>query len=514
MRKTRLLPAAMAALLLAGCDTPPAAQTTDPATDAGTETAAITTDGGLHYGQLAFEPCALSEPGLPAVEAQCTTLEVPENHAEPDGRRIELAIAWIPAKGEGDPDPIFMIAGGPGQSALDSYPMVAGAFSDARRNRHVLLVDARGTGGSHPLSCRDDEGENAFIDEDDASAEAARAFAERCLDQLDDDSDLRFYTTTDHIQDLDLVRKLLGAERLNLIGISYGTRVAQQYAMRYPEHVRTITLDSVVPNDLALGGEHARNLEDALTEQFSRCRATDACLQNLGDPRQNLDVVRTTLEAGGLPPVEFRNPVTGEWQTETPTFGDLAILLRMYAYQPAAAATLPLLLSEAANGHYEPLLAQSRMLLDDVSDTIMHGMQLSVMCTEDYPELEASPGDADTVLGNELIDFSRAQCEVWPRGERPADFREPLAGDVPVLAITGELDPVTPPRYGDAVVESLANGRHLVLAGQGHNVIGAGCMPELFAQFLETADAKALDADCLARLRATPPFAGHYGWEP
>ena len=102
----------------------------------------------------------------------------------------------------------------------------------------------------------------------------------------------------------------------------------------------------------------------------------------------------------------------------------------------------------------------------------------------------------------------------WPRGERPAGFREPLTGDVPVLAITGELDPVTPPRYGEAVVEHLPNGRHLVLAGQGHSVLGAGCMPELFAQFLETADADALDADCLSRLRATPPFAGHYGWEP
>ena len=82
------------------------------------------------------------------------------------------------------------------------------------------------------------------------------------------------------------------------------------------------------------------------------------------------------------------------------------------------------------------------------------------------------------------------------------------------LAITGELDPVTPPRYGDAVVDHLTDARHLVLAGQGHNVIGAGCMPELFAQFLETADAGALDADCLARLRPAPPFAGHYGWEP
>ena len=507
MRYQHTLPAALAALLLlAGCEaTPPAAPAGD--TD-------ISADGGLRYGRIAFEPCSLTVPRLDPVEAQCATLEVPENHAEPDGRRIELALAWIPARGEGEPDPVFMIAGGPGQSALESYPMLHDAFSDVRRNRHVVLVDARGTGGSHPLACKDDEGENAFTDADDDSAEAARAFARDCLDQLDDDSDLRFYTTTDHIQDLDLVRELLGADQVNLIGISYGTRVAQQYAKRYPEHTRTVTLDSVVPNDLALGGEHARNLEDALTEQFRRCREDEACLGNLGDPAENLATVRTALEAGNLAPVSFRDPVTGEWRSETPSYGNLAGLLRMYAYQPAAAATLPLLLSEAAKGRYEALLGQSAMLMDDVSDMIMHGMQLSVLCTEDYPELQADPDDADTVLGTELVDYSRAQCEVWPAGERPAGFREPVSGDVPVLAISGELDPVTPPRYGDAVVEHLPNGRHLVLAGQGHNVIAAGCMPELFAQFLETADAKALDADCLSRLRATPPFAGHYGWEP
>ena len=506
MRKTGWIAALGAALVLAGCDTPRPAE--------GADVAAITANGGLRYGQLAFESCALSVPGMKAVEAQCTTLEVPENHAEPDGRRIGLAIAWVPAAGEGEADPIVMIAGGPGQSALESYPLLHAAFADARRTRHVLLVDARGTGGSHPLSCKDEEGDNAFLDEEDPTAEAARDFAARCVDQLDDGSDLRFYTTTDHVQDLDLVRDRVGAGQLNLIGISYGTRVAQQYAARYPEHTRTVTLDSVVPNDLALGGEHARNLEDALTEQFARCRATEACVENLGDPAANLARVRAALEAGDVAPVRFRDPVSGEWISDTPAFSDLAILLRMYAYQPAAAATLPLLLSEASEGNFEPLLAQSRMLLDSVSEAIMHGMQLSVLCTEDYPELEANPEDDTTVLGTELIDFSRAQCEVWPAGERPAGFREPLAGDVPVLAISGELDPVTPPRYGDAVVGHLPNGRHLVLTGQGHNVIGAGCMPELFAQFLETADAKALDADCLSRLRATPPFAGHYGWEP
>jgi pimeloyl-ACP methyl ester carboxylesterase len=472
-----------------------------------------TPDGNLRYGTLVFKPCSLSVARVSAVEAQCASLSVPENHDQPEGRKIELAIALVTARGQAAPDPIVMIAGGPGQSALESYPLLHDAFSDARRNRSVLLVDARGTGSSHPLKCEDAEGRSAVAEENNVQPEQARAFAERCRDALAPASDLRYYTTSDHVRDLDLVRGELGVQQLNLVGISYGTRVAQQYAKRYPQHTRTVTLDAVVPNSLVLGQEHARNLDAALKLQFARCAADEACTRNLGDPAAKLAELRQKLRAGNLPVVRYRDPGTGEWRSEAPTYGHLALLLRLYSYQPQAASMLPLIVHDASQGNYESLMAQARSIYGSVSDAIMHGMQLSVVCTEDS-ELASDPGDAATLLGSEFVDFSRAQCEVWPKGERSADFRAPLSGEVPVLVISGELDPVTPPRYGDEVVKSLSNGRHLILPGQGHNVIGVGCMPKLFAQFVEGANAKVLDAGCLERLSATAPFAGNYGWEP
>ena len=504
-RSPRLLVGALplaAALLLAACS-PQAEQTQ------GTDRA-----GRLHYGALAFTPCSLRAPGAGAVEAQCSTLAVPENHDAPSGRKIDLAIAWVPSKGLAEDDPIVMIAGGPGQSALEAYPQVDPAFADARRNRHVILVDARGTGKSHPLKCADEQGDSAFTDPEQQTPDAARAFALRCRDALSRTSDLRYYGTGDHVRDLDLVREKLGAPQLNLVGVSYGTRVAQQYAKRHPQRTRTVTLDSVVPNTLVLGQDHARNLETALNAQFARCRDDAACRKNLGDPARQLEAVRTALRSGKLAPVEFRDPVTGAWRNESPQYGDLAALLRMYSYQPMVAATLPLLLHEAAQGRYESLLAQSRMLTDSIGEAIMHGMQLSVMCTEDAGDMRVDEADAGTVLGNELVALIVEQCKVWPKGARAKDFRAPLTGDMPVLAISGEFDPVTPPRYGDEVVKPLRNGRHLVLPGQGHSVLGTGCMPKLFAQFIERADAKVLDASCLERLKPLPPFAGAYGWEP
>jgi pimeloyl-ACP methyl ester carboxylesterase len=477
--------------------------------------AAKSDPGQRSFGDIVFEPCSLQAPGMPiAVEAQCGRLEVPENRDDPDSRRISLGIGWIPVDGAAEPDPVVLIAGGPGQAAKQAYPMLHAAFRDVRRARHVILVDARGTGDSQPLVCRDSEGRANLTEGDSEDVDTARRFARGCAETLGRDADLRYYSTGEHIDDLEAVRRALGVAQFNLIGVSYGTRVAQQFAMRYPASTRSVVLDSVVPNSLVLGAEHSANLEAALNTQFARCRDDAGCSSRIGNPRALLDQVATTLRGDGLAPVRFREAQSGEWREETPQFGHLAILLRMYSYSPETATLLPYLLHEAAEGRYEAMLAQAEALTGNLTEQIYHGMQLSVSCTEDADELRADPAQTGGVMGNALVEFTQAQCEVWPRGVRDPAFREPLTGDLPVLLLSGEYDPVTPPRYADEVASHLSNARHLILPGQGHSVVGLGCAPKLFAQFLEKTDAKTLDAECLQRLKPLPPFAGPYGWEP
>ncbi|HRQ66593.1 MAG TPA: alpha/beta fold hydrolase [Xanthomonadaceae bacterium] len=466
-------------------------------------------------GELGFEPCVLTAVGLPRpTEAQCTSIAVPENPADPDGRQIELALAWIPVDGEAEPDPVFFIAGGPGQSARDSYPMVAPAFDDVHRARHILLLDQRGTGGSHPLDCEDSEETEAAFGMEEFSPERVRAFTERCRATLAEKADLRFYGTAEAVADLDRVRRLVGAEQVNLIGVSYGTRVAQQYAKTHPTHTRTVVLDSVVPDSLPLGNEHARNLQDALEAHFARCRETPACAAAFADPTEKLAAARARFREGAQAEVRYREPTSGEWIDEAPTVHQLSAVLRMYAYTPLTASLLPLLVHQSASGDDTAILAMARMMLRDIGGQMAFGMQLSVICTEDADELARDPANADTLLGDAFIDLLETQCAVWPRGVRAAHFREPLAGALPVLLISGEFDPVTPPRYGDEVAAHLDNARHLVLKGQGHSLLTAGCMPKLLAQFIERAEARGLDAECLDRLAAPPPFSGLYGWEP
>lgn len=466
-------------------------------------------------GELEFSPCVLTSVGLPRpTEAQCTTVTVPENPAAPDGRTIELALAWVPVEGEAAPDPVFFIAGGPGQSARAQYPVLAAAFSDINRTRHILLLDQRGTGGSRPLVCPEQEGEEALLGIDEPSPQQLRELAEHCRDELQEVADLRFYTTTEAVHDLEFVRRRIGAPRLNLVGVSYGTRVAQQYAKAHPEQVRTIILDSVVPADLALGAEHARNLQDALDAQFARCRATPACREAFGDPAPRLEAVMQRLRAGGLAPVRYRDPTSGAWREDVPGYGHLAGVLRFYSYMPLTAALLPLVIHQAGEGDYAALLAMTRLMARDLGGQIASGMHNSVVCTEDAGELGHDAGAPDTLLGGDFVAAIQALCAAWPRGTRPADFRRPLSGEMPVLLISGEHDPVTPPRYGERVAASLSHARHVVLKGQGHSLFSTGCVPQLAAQFIESADALDLDASCLDRIIPPPPFSGLYGWEP
>lgn len=463
-------------------------------------------------GRLTFQPCSLASPipHLDPLEAQCTTLAVPEDRSKPDGRKIALNIAWVPPGNSSDPapDPVFFLAGGPGQAAVATFPALAPVFKDVMKDRGIVLIDQRGTGKSNLLACKSEDDE---INSSDPAV--ARAWIEGCINTLSAKADLSRYTSTDAVADLEAVRQAIGADKINLIGISYGTRMAQQYALRHPQHVRTVTLDSPVPNTLGLGNIFARNLDDALAAQFALCKESPACKSKLGDPRAELQTVLTRLRAQPVE-VTYQDGRTGEQVTETVTADRVAGLVRMYAYMPAAGALLPQLIHEAAQGRYASLMALSRMLKDDMEDGMAVGMQMSVICSEDAGSMVARAEDADTVLGNGMVEAMAEMCRVWPKGSKPADFNTPLKGDLPVLILTGEFDPVTPPKYGEQIAATLPNSRWLNLKGQGHNVIGAGCMPKLFAQFIEKADAKALDAKCLDSLAYVPPFTSYNGWEP
>lgn len=460
-------------------------------------------------GGIEFTDCELSRPGTGATtRAECATLEVPEDPDAPQGRRISLRLALLPSRAaEPLPDPVVMLAGGPGQAATEAFGAMAGELSRLRERRHVLLMDQRGTGGSNRLACE-------FPD--DLTAEAATperqvAMARDCLQALD--ADAAMYTTSVAVRDLEALRIAVGAPAFNVYGGSYGTRVAQEYARQFPASVRTLVLDGVVPPALALGSEHAVNLEAALQSILGACAAQPACAEAFGDPYARLRELRDAARAAPRS-VPLRDPLTNT-PRELRLDGDtVAVVARLFAYAPESAALLPLLVDEAAKGRPEPLLAQAALVVDSLVGQINHGMQLSVACAEDLPGLQPRPQDADLMLGTAMIEVLRNQCSVWPAGPVSPDFREPLRSEIPTLLLSGELDPVTPPRYAKQVLEGLSNARHLVGKGQGHILLNRGCTMRLVGEFIGSRDPKALDAACLDSLGAAPFFTTFNGAEP
>lgn len=466
-------------------------------------------------GRLQFKSCELPQEHSGATtSAFCAPFSVPESRVDPGGRTLHLRLALIKSDAvAADSDIVVWLAGGPGESAVDTWPAVAGALAPLRKHHHILLLDQRGTGESHPLTCQREEAKPQ--DQDRVDLEELRKNLSKCLAEVEKHADPRFYTTTDAARDLEDVRQALGAPLFDLVGGSYGTRMAQEYAMHYPRSVRSIVLDSVVPDQLVLGEDFAENLHHALVAQFARCRQTPACAKAFGDPYASLIKLRDRLRAH---PQDFsyRDPVT--YQTKQIHLNEyvLAALVRLFAYTPETAALLPLSIDAALKGDYTPLAGQARLLdeVSDLSDLQQNGMQLSVVCSEDADLLTPRPQDADLLLGTQMIDGLKAACQIWPHGTRPADFHAPFKTRTPVLILEGQLDPVTPPRYGKEVLAGLSNGRLLVAKGMGHGVIGRGCIPRLVGEFVDKLDPKMLDASCVDQLGPIPAFTDFNGAAP
>lgn len=462
-------------------------------------------------GQFEFKQCELKQRNSGATTAAfCAPFEVPENHAAPEGRKISLNLALIRSREAADDDFIVYLAGGPGQAAIDTWPQMAGSLDSSRKRRNVILLDQRGTGGSNALDCsaiQTDEESQAF------DAERISAALRKCLAEVSTHADPQFYTTTDAVQDLEALRLALGGPKLDLVGVSYGTRVAQQYIKRHPQAVRSAVLDSVAPNELILGSEFSRNLDNALKAQFSKCTENVECAKAFPDPHANLIQLRDRLSAEPRQ-LSYADPVDFTTQkTQLSGYG-LAGLVRMFAYSPETAALIPLTVKEALAGNFAPMLGQISVINRGMSDLAGSGMQLSVICAEDADRIVANPEDEKTLLGTLMVDVIKTQCSIWPKGKSPADFNEPVSGSTPILVLAGEFDPVTPPRYAEQVMTHLDNARLILAKGQGHNVIGRGCIPKLVSQFMDTLEPAKLDIACVDTLGAIPHFINFNGASP
>jgi pimeloyl-ACP methyl ester carboxylesterase len=455
---------------------------------------------GAGVRRIALTECRL--PNFPTA-AQCGELEVPENRAEPGRRTIRIFAAVLPANTlTPKEDPLVIVAGGPGQAASTLAPF-AGRLAEIRSTRDVVLIDQRGTGRSSPLDCaafrpREDE---AF---DPDPLPRARACAEELKAQ---DVDAAQYTTTAWIADLEAMRAALGYARWNLWGGSYGTRVAQEYFRRHPDRVRTMILDGVAPPGLIITLDVWATREAALAAIFAHCAASERCRAVHPDLPATLGRLRESLGTDGLD-VAMQDPRTGASRQERISFDLVLSALQPLTYAPETASLLPEMLSLAIEGDFGALFAAHPAVSGNLAEQLNAALHFSVTCAEDVPRIAAGQ-EARTLAGLPTARLARrliSVCQVWPRGTMPADFAQPVGGDVPVLLFSGGMDPVTPPAYGREVMQRFANSRHIVAPGYGHIVSVHACAPRLLAAFVNRAGFSTLPATCVEHFeQSTPP---------
>lgn len=462
----------------------------------------------VNSSRLRLTPC---EMGGVKGEARCGSYEVFENRASGKGRKISLKIIVLPATGaERAPDPFVYIPGGPGSSATEDAPGIAQLFAKIREHRDLLFVDQRGTGGSHPLNCD-------FFNAADLQSYLGYFFpledVKKCREQLEQKADLTLYTTPIAMDDLDEVRAALGYERLNLFGGSYGTRAALVYLKRHPKHTRTVMLQGVAPTNQYMPLAFAQHNERALQGILAECAADEACNQAFPNLRAEARAVLERLLKGPVE-VEVRNQEAGAGgsrqasRTKVRLSRDLAAeAIRYMLYHPGAASRVPLFLHLAAQGDFVPVAEAALNYRRGIVATGSNGLYLSITCAEDLPWIKPGEGErfaANTFLGDYRLRQQREACALWPRATIPVDYSGPTSATAPVLILTGEWDPVTPPSNAEGVARHLTNSLNIVVPHGAHGLgglEGIDCLERLTTEFVDRGTAKRLDTSCVKGIR-------------
>lgn len=464
---------------------------------------------------LRLKPCpGFVETGKPPLVygAECGELLLKENPADVNSKDISVAILRLPAISPvADADPLFLIQGGPGGSSIDMASQIHGFFTDVRKNRDLIFVDQRGTGKSNPLRCEQATPEDLQLPESEQT-EKYLVLMKSCAEKYQHNA--AFYTTVHAVQDLDAVRIALGYDQINLWGGSYGTRVALEYARRYPQQARSIVLDGVAPVAIALPKYFARDAMAALAAVNKECLAQTDCAAEFGDIVQKAETVLqrlSALQAKGEPlKISYEHPRNQQTESLHLTPRIFSSLVFMSLYSRDLTVLLPRAISFAEKEDYRLLAALSALSSEHAQlMNIAEGMRYSVICNEDWPLLSANDIEQSAAFfGIQFVKEMQPICALWPKAQLPADYWEPIKSDVPALLLSGKHDPVTPDVWAQTVAAHLPNATSLSAAGGNHSISPEGCVPQLIAQFIERASMQNVNADCVGKIKPLPLVLG------
>lgn len=441
-----------------------------------------------------LEPCQLGQ--LRGTQL-CTYLPRPRDAKDKSAGEIPIAVTVIESWGTkaSKQPPLFMLAGGPGQGARETFARSTQLLRAWSKQRDIVLVDIRGTGDSDRVACKDNSEEDYSISPQkaiDLQVERLKS----CLTRMDKRRPHHYFTPV-LADDLDAVRAALGYERISLYGGSYGTRLAMEYARRHDPHVHALVLDGVAPVQLALPWHYPESFQASWNKISDYCEADPACKRRFPELRSALSRLKAQVEATPDKVYSLNHPSRDRKVEAKLDSRAVPSLYFPAAYSPLMWTMIPLAVDKALQGQWEATLA----LLDQAKDIEIEPLVLlSIVCNEDYRVWQGKDrsGKKNTLLGDLLIDQYEATCALFKSDHPlPKHYFEPIHSDKPTLFLSGEADPVTPPLWADKARQGFANALALTVPFTGHNTVNTRCVQGIVNEFLASDTPLSVDSSCI-----------------
>lgn len=442
-------------------------------------------------------------------EMRCGWLVVPEDRAEPDGAEVRLHVAIFESPDPDAPeDPIIYLDGGPGGETLDTLQFsLEPTWAPFIESRDMIFFDQRGVGVSTPsLECPETRDLTFELLDDDIDGEdyAARELeaTEVCRDRLlSDEIDLTRYHSATNAADVADLRIALDIDEWNLLGISYGTRLAQTVMRDHPEGIRSVILDSTYSPQEDLVAATPGNLVRALEQLWAGCELDPDCADAYPGLEDRFWALRDRLAADPLY-TEVTDVFTRE-EHRAIVNGDT--LIGAFFQGLYSVDTIPVLPKVVADLEQGDTASITTLLTNNLANGAFFswGMHLSVECYEEVPfadpaEVEDAAEEADPRLGDYFEGATNVGpavfdlCALWEAGTAPPAENEPVVSELPTLVMAGEYDPITPPEWGERAAEHLTNATFIEFPAVGHAAAVSGdCPVEVALSFFDDPEAGA-----------------------
>ncbi|MFJ9773109.1 alpha/beta fold hydrolase [Kitasatospora sp. NPDC101157] len=461
-------------------------------------------------------PCPRTADPAPGLKgARCGTLTVPESRQRPDGRKITLGVAVVPAAHRTADDPVVWLAGGPGDDAVSEIQLALNG--GLNRDRDVVFMSQRGTYAADPaLTCPNVDEFTArsvglVYDARSTGHQHVRA-TRACRNQLTArGADLAAYDTTESAADYADLRLALGVEQWNVFGISYGTDLALTYMRLHPKGIRSVGIDGVLPPSLAGGAVTWKAAREGFDGLFKACAEQPACNARYPDLKGTFERLVSRLEDD---PVTTTVPVPGRPEPAEVVL-DGGALVNWLVSATHVAAGVPRSIDELAHGKPQRVAEQwaGGKLSPQAVGRMSHGLAYGVFCREWTPfESRADvsraghrefPSFPRSVVANApLLAFLHGDCRAWHVPAADASVRDVTRSDIPTLVLSGGFDAQTAPSSGAYAARTLSRSTELTIPYVAHVVFAdSPCAQSITRSFFNTPTAP--DKGCLAGLK--PP---------